>query len=231
MLKITNLKAKVNGKEILKGINLEIDKGLYFLMGPNGAGKSTLARALSGDPSLEVNGEITLDNKKISELGPEDRFKLGLFMGYQIPPEIKGVKARTLLEKALEKHGKRVDLDELAKMVGLSPGILERDVNVGFSGGERKKLELLQLLAFKPRYAILDEPDSGVDMDTLRKLGGVLNSCKDACGILVITHTGNLLKFTEPKKVFILANGRIVSEGGPELVSDIEERGYSMVIE
>ncbi len=231
MLEIRDLHVTTDEKEIVSGVSLEIGKGLYFLMGPNGAGKSTLARALAGDPSLKVSGSMALDGEDITSLEPEERFKRGLFLGYQIPPEIKGVKVRTFLEKSLKKVNRKLDLEQLARQVGLPVGILERDVNLGFSGGERKKLETMQMLAFKPRYAILDEPDSGIDIDTIRKLGEILESCKKECGILVITHTGNLLKFTKPDKVFILADGKIVARGDHGLVEEIEERGYSWAME
>ncbi len=231
MLEVSDLKAEIGDKKILDGVSFSMDKGLTFLMGPNGAGKSTLARALAGDPGVRVSGRIFLDGEDITDLAPEERFLKGLYLGYQIPPEIKGVRVRDFMDKVAKKLGIDPDLDSLARGVGLSPGFLSRDLNVGFSGGEKKKLEILQMLAFRPKYAVLDEPDSGVDIDTTKKLGEVLESCKSQCGILVITHTGNLLKFTKPDKVLVLVNGKIVLEGNDSLVREIEERGYSWAME
>ncbi len=231
MLEIIDLKAKVEGKEILNGVNLKFGKGLHFLMGPNGTGKTTLARAISGDPNLQISGRIVLDGEDITDMPPEERFKRGLFLGFQIAPEIKGIRYRDMIEKSLAKIGKKADLDKIAQDNGIPRGLLNREINVGFSGGERKKMEMLQLLAFRPKYAILDEPDSGVDLDSLKVIGNILGSCKSECGMLVITHTGNLLKFATPDKVFILSDGRIVLEGGPEIIKEIENRGYKMVME
>ena len=231
MLKINNLSVEIEGNSVIESLNLEVDNGIYVLMGPNGAGKSTLSRALAGDDSLKVSGKIILDDVDISNKTPEEKFNLGLFTGFQIPPEIIGVKVKDVLNKVTDRIGRKVDWSELLNIVGLPESMLDRDLNVGFSGGERKKLEILQLLAFSPKYAILDEPDSGVDIDTVRSIGNVLNEQRENMGILIITHTGNLLKFAKPDKVMVLMNGKIVRKGGPELVDEIEKKGYSRVVE
>lgn len=229
MLEIKDLSVSIGNKRVIDNLFLSFGKGLYFLMGPNGVGKSTLVRAIAGDQSLNVSGKIIIDGIDVTSMPPEERFMKGLFTGFQIPPEIKGIHVNELLARVSSKFGVRVDFKSLLPLVGLSDEMMVRDVNVGFSGGEMKKLEMLQMLAFSPRYAVLDEPDSGVDLDTSKVMGQVLLNESRKRGILVITHTGNLARIARPDKVFVMVNGKIVKSGDMEVISNIETNGYSVV--
>ncbi len=236
-LKVDNLfVSTVDGKRILKGVNFEIKSGeIYTIMGPNASGKSTLAQVLMGSPGYKVTkGKIWLDGKDITNLSPDVRAKMGLFLAFQYPVEISGVNFAGFLRMAVNEksHLKvspvafRQNLIKKAKELNFNEDISERFLNEGFSGGEKKKSEILQLTILKPKYAILDEPDSGLDIDALRSISKFLEDLKSKMGILLITHYQRILNYIKPKKVYILVDGKIVKEGKADLAKDIEKYGY-----
>jgi Fe-S cluster assembly ATP-binding protein len=241
MLEITDLHATVADKPILRGLNLTIRAGeVHAVMGPNGAGKSTLAQVLAGKPGYEVTGGTVLfDGVELLEMEPEERAHAGLFLGFQYPVEIPGVSNSYLLKAAV--NAKRVaqglpemDAFEFLQTLKATMGLLEMDpsfknrfVNVGFSGGEKKRNEILQLVLLNPRLALLDETDSGLDIDALRIVAKGVNSLRDAeHGFLLVTHYQRLLEYIVPDFVHILVEGRIVKSGGPELALELEDKGY-----
>ncbi len=241
-LEIKNLSALVNGKAILKGLSLSIEKGkIHAVMGPNGAGKSTLAKILAGHPAYEITGgEIWFKGQDLLDLDPEERAHLGLFMSFQYPLEIGGVTNRQFLQAALnaQRKGRELpplsdaDFDKLLeeKMAAMEirPEFKERNLNEGFSGGEKKKNEILQLALFDPDLAILDETDSGLDIDAMRIVAEGINKTRRADNaLLIITHYQRLLDYVRPDFVHVLADGQIVRTGGPELALELESRGYA----
>ncbi len=236
-LEIQDLWASHEGKTILKGVNLVLPLGeVHALMGPNGAGKSTLGKVLAGDPNYQVEkGRILLDGEDITELPPEERAKRGLFLAFQYPVEIPGVQVANFLRLALkERTGEEPPIHEfyerLKKAIELldwDEAVLSRYLNEGFSGGEKKKNEVLQLLVLKPRYAILDETDSGLDIDALKAVARGVNALRGPeFAALLITHYQRLLNYIEPDRVHVMMDGRIVRSGGPELAKELEKRGY-----
>jgi len=245
MLKINNLHATIGDTEILKGLSLTINAGeIHAIMGPNGAGKSTLAYTLGGRPGYEVtNGSATLDGVDLLDMEPHERAAAGLFLGFQYPVEIPGVSNLQFLRESL--NAQRVSRDEkpltgaefirLAKekaaLLKMDMDMLKRAVNVGFSGGEKKRNEMVQLGIIDPKIAILDETDSGLDIDALRTVGDGINSIMRAPdkAVLLITHYQRLLDIVKPDFVHVLANGRIVKSGGAELAMELEEQGYEAV--
>lgn len=237
-LKITNLHASVQNKPILNGVDLELKKGqVQVIMGPNGSGKSTLANALMGHSRYEVtDGKIDVDGEDITELDPHKRAKLGLFLSMQYPPEVSGVPISTFLRKAMEaKTGEAQNpikfykwLQEKMKSLHIDPDFAKRYVNAGFSGGEKKKAEILQLSVLEPTYAILDETDSGLDVDALKVVADGINGFKsEETGVLLITHYNRILQYIKPDVVHVMMDGKIVQSGGAELATQIEESGYS----
>ncbi|WP_148864099.1 Fe-S cluster assembly ATPase SufC [Marinobacter fonticola] len=241
MLSIRNLHASVEGKEILKGINLEINPGeVHAIMGPNGSGKSTLSAVLAGNETFEVTeGEILLDGKDLLELETEERAREGIFLAFQYPVEIPGVSNLQFLRTAVnamrthrgEDELSAVDFMKLAKetskQVDLDPDFLKRGVNEGFSGGEKKRNEILQALLLEPRLAILDETDSGLDIDALKVVADGVNALRSPDrAVLMVTHYQRLLNHIVPDHVHVLAGGKIVKSGGRELALELEERGY-----
>ena len=249
MIKIENLHAAIETDdgdvEILKGIDLEVPAGeVHAIMGPNGAGKSTLSYVLSGREDYEITeGSVTLDGEEITELDPEERAAAGLFLAFQYPIEIPGVNMSTFLKtsiNAIRKQRGEEELDALAllklmkakcKELGISDEMMKRSVNVGFSGGEKKRNEVLQMAMLEPKFAVLDETDSGLDIDALKTVSDGVNAMRSPdCGFLVITHYQRLLDYIKPDAVHILADGKIVKSGGPELALDLEENGYDAVI-
>lgn len=241
MLKITDLHVEIDGTEILKGLNLEVPKGeVHAIMGPNGSGKSTLSYVVAGREGYEVTkGKIEFNGTDITELDPEERAALGLFLAFQYPVEIPGVTNTTFIREALNAQRKARGEDELDAVsflklqkqksadLGISPDMLKRGVNVGFSGGEKKRNEALQLAMLDPHFAILDETDSGLDIDALKVVAQSVNAMRGPeKGFLVITHYQRLLDYIKPDVVHVLAGGKIQKSGGPELAHELEEQGY-----
>ena len=246
MLKIDNLQAEVDGKPILKGLSLEVAAGeVHAIMGPNGAGKSTLAHVLGGKPGYEVTGgSVEFKGEDLFALDPHERAATGLFLGFQYPVEIPGVSNVQFLREALnaqrryrgEEPLSGGDFLKLAKekaaLLKMDMEMLKRQVNVGFSGGEKKRAEMVQMGILNPSFAVLDETDSGLDIAALRIVGEGINSIMRAPdkGVLLITHYQRLLDVVKPDRVSILAAGRIVETGGPELALRLEEEGYDAVM-
>jgi Fe-S cluster assembly ATP-binding protein len=245
MLKIENLHATIDGKEILKGISLAVDAGeIHAIMGPNGSGKSTLSYVLGGRPGYEVTGgSATFEGRDLLEMAPDERAAAGLFLGFQYPVEIPGVSNVQFLRTALNAQRRARGEQEMsagdflrlsreqADRLGMSMDMMKRPVNVGFSGGEKKRNEMVQMGIIDPRLAILDETDSGLDIDALRVIGEGINSImrKPDKAVLLITHYQRLLDIVEPDCVHVLAGGRIVRSGGPELAHELEREGYGAV--
>jgi len=242
-LKIEDLHVEVEGKEILRGINLEVKSGeIHALMGPNGSGKTSLSLALKGHPKYKITkGRITLDGEDITNLEPHEKAKRGLFLAFQNPIEIAGVRLSTLLVAEYNKvSGANTSVMEviskvknISKEVGIADSLLNRGVFEGFSGGEKKRVEILQMLLLKPKIAILDEPDSGVDVDGLRMISYFINKLKNELnvGYLIITHYRRILDHISADKVHVLYRGKIIAEGGMELAKLIDEKGYEAVLE
>jgi Fe-S cluster assembly ATP-binding protein len=244
MLEIRNLHAGIDGKEILKGINLRINKGeIHAIMGPNGSGKSTLAKVLAGHPAYEViSGEVLYNGRNLLDLPPDERAREGVFMAFQYPIEVPGVSNAQFLRLAYNEKQKHLGQDELdplefkdllkerAKIVEMDASFMSRSVNEGFSGGEKKRNEILQMAVLEPKLAILDETDSGLDIDALRIVAGGVNQLQTAeNAIIVVTHYQRLLNYIVPDYVHVLANGRIAREGGKELALELEEKGYDWI--
>jgi Fe-S cluster assembly ATP-binding protein len=241
MLSIKNLHASVEGKEILKGINLEIKAGeVHAIMGPNGSGKSTLSQVLAGNDAFEVtSGEVTLNGDNLLDLETEERAREGIFLAFQYPVEIPGVSNLQFLRtavNAMRKHRGEEEMNaaefmklakEVSKQVDLDPAFLKRGVNEGFSGGEKKRNEIMQALLLQPKLAILDETDSGLDIDALKVVSDGVNALRsEDRAILMVTHYQRLLNHIVPDYVHVLAGGRIIKSGGRELALELEEKGY-----
>jgi Fe-S cluster assembly ATP-binding protein len=244
LLSVRNLHARIGDKEILKGINLELKPGeVHAIMGPNGSGKSTLSQVLAGRETYKVTqGEVLFDGKDLLSLSPEDRATSGVFLAFQYPVEIPGVGNLHFLRTALNAQRRTKGLEELdamdflslakerMKLVQMDQGFLHRSVNEGFSGGEKKRNEVFQMAVLQPRLAILDETDSGLDIDALRIVAGGVNALRSPeRGMLVITHYQRLLDYIVPDQVHVMAGGRIVMSGGKELALDLEKKGYAWV--
>ena len=247
-LTVRNLHVSIEGKEILKGLNLEIKAGeIHAIMGPNGTGKSTLAYALMGHPSYEVTeGEILFDGKDMLELGADERSRAGLFLAFQYPVAIPGVTVANFLRTALNSRRRaenpedkgisildfRKTLKEKMDLLKMDHAFAGRYLNDGFSGGEKKRAEILQMATLKPKIAVLDETDSGLDIDALRIVSEGVNALAgDDLGVVVITHYQRLLNHIKPQYVHIMFDGRIVESAGPELALHLEEHGYDWVRE
>ncbi len=246
MLKIENLHASIGDKEILKGINLTVGKGeVHAIMGPNGSGKSTLSSVLVGHPTYEVTeGSVTFEGEDILELEPEERAHRGLFLSFQYPVEIPGVSMVNFMRAALNERRQAAGLDPLPaadflklmkqkrELVELDNKLASRSVNEGFSGGEKKRNEIFQMAMLEPKLAILDETDSGLDIDALRIVAKGVNELRSPeNSTIVITHYQRLLDYIRPDFVHVLYKGRIVRSGGPELALELEERGYDWIKE
>lgn len=249
MLILNNLSATVGeedeAKTILNGLSLEVPAGeVHAIMGPNGAGKSTLSYVLTGRGGYEVTGgSATLEGEDLLAMDPEARAAKGLFLSFQYPVEIPGVPVMTFVRTAMNAQRKARGEDEISapdfikmareigKQLNLTPEMLKRPLNVGFSGGEKKRLEIFQMMMLEPRFAILDETDSGLDIDALRTVADGVNALRSPeRGMLVITHYQRLLEHIKPDKVHVLANGKIIKTGGPELALRLEEEGYDGVM-
>ncbi|MBP8251226.1 MAG: Fe-S cluster assembly ATPase SufC [Herpetosiphon sp.] len=251
-LVIRNLHVSVDGKEILKGIDLTIEQGkTHAIMGPNGSGKSTLAYALAGHPRYEVtDGEVWYKGQDVLDLEPNDRSKLGMFLAFQYPVAVAGVTVANFLRAAMNAHRAQEGVDpkttaipmaeyrkvikQRMDMLEMAPDFARRYLNEGFSGGEKKRLEILQMAMLQPSVAIMDETDSGLDIDALKIVAEGVNSIKTqnpSMGVLVITHYQRLLNYIKPDYVHVLMEGKIVREGGPEMALELEEKGYDFIRE
>ena len=244
MLEIKNLQVRAANQDILRGINLNVDKGeVHAIMGPNGSGKSTLARVLAGHPEYEVTGgSVTYEGKDLLEMAPEDRARDGVFMAFQYPVEIPGVNNAYFLKAALNAQRKQAGLPELdamefmalvkekLKILHLDSALLNRPVNEGFSGGEKKRNEIFQMAVLEPKLAVLDETDSGLDIDALRTVAEGVNAMRSPDrAIIVVTHYQRLLNYIVPDFVHVLQDGRIVRSGGKDLALHLEEKGYGWI--
>ena len=245
MLQINDLHAEIDGKPILNGLTLSVGAGeVHAIMGPNGAGKSTLGYVLGGRPGYEVTaGSVTFDGRDLLELAPDERAAAGLFLGFQYPVEIPGVSNVQFLRTALNAQRRARGEPELSAgdflrmaraqgdALGVSMDMLKRNVNVGFSGGEKKRNEMVQMALIDPRLAVLDETDSGLDIDALRVVGEGINRVmrKPDKAVVLITHYQRLLDIVQPDHVHVLAEGRIVRSGGPELAHELEREGYASI--
>jgi len=240
MLVIKNLKASINNREILKGLNLKINPGeVHAIMGPNGSGKSTLANVLSGKNGYKISGEVKYLGESLNDIPVEERAQKGIFLAFQYPLEIPGVNTNNFLKTSLNtikkaKGEKEIDtiaflelVKEKAKELGIDEKILSRQLNVGFSGGEKKKNEILQMKILDPNLIILDETDSGLDIDALKIISdGVNSSRSEKKSFLVITHYQRLLEYIKPDHVHVLSDGKIIKSGTSELALELEEKGY-----
>ena len=246
MLKITNLHANIDGKEILKGLNLEVKAGeVHAIMGPNGSGKSTLANVLAGREEYEVTeGSVNYLGEDLLELAPEERAWKGIFLAFQYPVEIPGVSNMTFLRTALNETRKANGLEELggkdflalvrerAKFVEMDADLMNRNLNVGFSGGEKKRNEIFQMAMLQPKLGILDETDSGLDIDALRIVAGGVNKLRSKDNaFIVVTHYQRLLDYIVPDVVHVMADGRIIKSGPKELALELEAKGYDWLKE
>ncbi len=244
MLEIKNLHANIGDKEILKGIDLTVNAGeIHAVMGPNGSGKSTLAQVLAGHPAYEVtDGTVTYDGRNLLEMDPEVRAQEGIFLAFQYPIEIPGVTNAYFLRSAYNEIRKAKGMPELdplefldlmeekTKIVEMDQAMMMRSVNTGFSGGEKKRNEILQMAVLEPRLAILDETDSGLDIDALKVVSNGVNALRRPDNAtIVVTHYQRLLNYIVPDQVHVLAQGRIIKSGGKELALELEERGYDWI--
>ena len=246
MLEIKGLKASVGEKEILRGIDLSVGKGeIHAIMGPNGSGKSTLAQVLAGNPAFEVTGgSVSYEGRDLIEMAPEERAQAGIFLAFQYPIEIPGVSNAYFLRSAYNEIRKargeeEVDpmefvgiVEDKLKLVDMNPDMLTRSVNTGFSGGEKKRNEILQLAVLEPKLAILDETDSGLDIDALRTVADGVNKLRDRNrSFVVVTHYQRLLNYIVPDRVHVLSQGRIVRSGDKGLALELEDKGYDWLVD
>lgn len=246
LIDIKNLHATIDSKPILKGVNLQVRPGeIHAIMGPNGAGKSTLAKILAGHPAYEVTeGEILYKNQNIDEWEPEERAHAGIFMSFQYPIEIHGVSnmqfLRSSYNSALKAKGLpemtladfEQSLEDIMKRMEIKPEFKDRNLNEGFSGGEKKRNEILQMAVLKPELAILDETDSGLDIDAMRIVAkGVNQLMNPQMGLILITHYQRLLDYIKPHHVHVMLDGKIVQSGGPELALELEDKGYDWLVQ
>jgi len=244
-LEIKNLKVKIEDKLILKGVNLKIKIGeIHAIMGPNGSGKSTLAHVIMGHPSYEVvEGEVRINGTNILELDPEERAKLGIFLAFQYPVAIPGVKTLEFLRSAVnnirQERGMPIipygqflsSFKNALETLQLDTQFMYRYLNEGFSGGEKKRFEIVQMLMLDPKFVILDEVDSGLDIDSVKVVAKVINQISSKIGTLIITHYRRILDYIEPHYVHVMIDGKIVASGGPELAHKLEEKGYKWLQE
>jgi Fe-S cluster assembly ATP-binding protein len=240
MLKVENLRVEIDGQEIIKGLDLEVGRGeIHAIMGPNGSGKSTLANVLMGHPRYEItDGYVTFEGEDVLELEPDERAKLGLFLAFQYPSEVPGVSVanflRTAVNSVREEELSPMEmyrlLQEKMAIMQMDPKFAERYLNEGFSGGEKKRNEILQMLMLQPKLAIMDETDSGLDIDALQVVARGVNEMRGPeFTAVLITHYQRILRYIEPDRVHVMLDGRIVTSGGKELAEALEEKGYDWV--
>jgi Fe-S cluster assembly ATP-binding protein len=240
MLKIENLHVEIDGNEIVKGLDLEVGRGeIHAIMGPNGSGKSTLANVLMGHPRYEItDGSVTFEGEDVLELEPDERAKVGMFLAFQYPSEVPGVSVANFLrtavnsvrEEELSPMAMYKLLQEKMAVMRMDPKFAERYLNEGFSGGEKKRNEILQMLMLQPKLAIMDETDSGLDIDALQVVARGVNEMRvPEFSAVVITHYQRILHYIEPDRVHVMLDGRIVTSGGRELAEELEEKGYDWV--
>jgi Fe-S cluster assembly ATP-binding protein len=240
MLKIEDLHIEIDGQEIIKGLDLEVGEGeIHAIMGPNGSGKSTLANVLMGHPRYEVTGgSITFKGEDVFELEPDERAKLGMFLAFQYPSEVPGVSVanflRTAVNSVREEELSPMDMyrliQEKMKIMQMDPKFAERYLNEGFSGGEKKRNEILQMLMLEPKLAIMDETDSGLDIDALQVVAKGVNELRaPGFSAVIITHYQRILRYIEPDRVHVMLDGRIVTSGGKDLAHELEDKGYEWV--
>jgi Fe-S cluster assembly ATP-binding protein len=240
MLKIENLHIEIDGNEIVKGLDLEVGKGeIHAIMGPNGSGKSTLANVLMGHPRYEVTGgSVTFEGEDVLELEPDERAKLGMFLAFQYPSEVPGVSVanflRTAVNSVREQELSPMEmyklLQEKMAVMQMDPKFAERYLNEGFSGGEKKRNEILQMLMLDPRLAIMDETDSGLDIDALQVVARGVNELRGPeFSAVIITHYQRILRYMQPDRVHVMLDGRLVTSGGKELADELEDKGYDLV--
>jgi len=240
MLKIENLRVEIDGQEILKGLDLEVGIGeIHAIMGPNGSGKSTLANVLMGHPRYEItDGSVIFEGEDVLELEPDERAKMGLFLAFQYPSEVPGVSVanflRTAVNSVREEELSTMEmyrlLQEKMAIMQMDPKFAERYLNEGFSGGEKKRNEILQMLMLEPRLAIMDETDSGLDIDALQVVARGVNEVRGPeFSAVIITHYQRILRYIEPDRVHVMLDGRIVTSGGKELAEQLEDKGYDWV--
>ena len=245
MLEIKNLHAKVDGELVLKGINLSVQAGeTHAIMGPNGSGKSTLSNVIAGKPEYRItDGDIVFEGKNINNLVPDERAKMGIFLGFQYPVELPGVRFRQYLKTAIDAIRKYRNLPEISprefsglyeknlELLKIDKDLVKRSVNDGFSGGEKKRGEILQMCILQPKLAILDETDSGLDIDALALVANAINTVsKSGTATVLVTHYQRILKYVRPQYVHILYDGRIVESGNEKLAEDLEKRGYDAIV-
>ena len=241
MLKIKNLKASIEETDILRGIDLEVNAGeVHAIMGPNGSGKSTLSAVIAGDENYDVDdGSILLENEDLLELDPDERAHKGIFLSFQYPVEIPGISVSNFMKAAINEKRKKLGIDPISAkdllqnmrdkmdLLGMKKGYLSRNMNEGFSGGEKKRNEIFQMAMLEPKLSILDETDSGLDIDALRIVADGVNSLRQKNNsFLIITHYQRLLDYIKPDFVHVLMNGKIIKSGGPELALELEKKGY-----
>jgi len=240
MLKIENLRAEIDGQEIIKGLDLEVGKGeIHAIMGPNGSGKSTLSNVLMGHPRYEVTGgSVTFQDEDVLEMEPDERAKLGMFLAFQYPSEVPGVSVanflRTAVNSVREEELSPMEMFRLIqdkmRVMQMDPKFAERYLNEGFSGGEKKRNEILQMLMLEPKLAIMDETDSGLDIDALQVVAKGVNELRGPkFSAVIITHYQRILRYIEPDHVHVMLDGRLVTSGGKELALDLEDKGYEWV--
>lgn len=235
-LKIINLNVELENKKLLENINLNVKSGeLHIIMGPNGSGKTTLAKAIMNYPKLKLNGKILLNNKDITMLTTDKKAKLGLFLQFQDPAEIKDIKFINFIYNSHDSIYKNTDIldlekniKELTKKLDLKENIIDRNLNFGLSGGEKKKMEILQMLILKPKFIIMDEPDSGLDIDAIKIVANVINNIikTKKTGIILITHYNKIISYLNPKYIHVLVDGKIIESGKKELAEKIEKYGF-----
>lgn len=232
ILETKNLWVKVGENNIIQNLNFKLNQGVHILLGPNGAGKSTLLGSIMGLERFKITGEVLWRDENITNLSSDKRFQKGIFLAYQLPPVVRGVRLRDVIKKILNINPKGnlpEEVYQYLKDLDLNEAFLDREINQGFSGGERKKSEILQVLLAKPKLALLDEPDSGVDIDSLKSIGKAIQRISKECNLLIVSHNLKVLDYVKPNSVLVLIDGKYMYTDGTEIIPIIEERGYDFL--